>query len=123
MAVPAVFLAAIANAVQIALSEANMRRPEVQVPPQQQQALAQKVANDVVKLPEIRHLTSTESPWRSRANISAVIALASPLLAYIGYELAEDDREQIAAGIVVAANIFSALFARWARTAARPLGR
>jgi hypothetical protein len=91
-------------------------------PAVEQQAVAKEVAEKVVNIPEIKHLASTESPWRSRAHWAMVVSLVAPVLALGGLQLAPEYLDGIAQIGWLAANAVAAYLAYRARTATRPLG-
>lgn len=84
--------------------------------------LAQEIAQKALTKPEIKHIASSESPWKSRANWSAMISVAAPIVAAFGYAVAPEYQEAIAGSLWLIGSLISAYLARRARTATKPLG-
>jgi hypothetical protein len=92
------------------------------LPGPDEQEVARKVADKVVNIPEIKHLASTESPWRSRAHWAMIVSLGAPLLGIAGIQLAPEYVDGIATVGWLASSAVAAYLAWRARTATRPLG-
>jgi len=83
--------------------------------------VAQQIAQEALQQPELQHLASTESPWRSRAHWSAVISGTAPFLAAFGWYLAPEYQEAVAGGLWACSSAIAAYLAHRARKATKPL--
>lgn len=105
-----------------AMDRLNQARPAVPVSRAETAITAQEIAQEALLQPELQHLASTESPWRSRAHWSMVVSVLAPVLALTGYSLAPEYQEAVAGGLWACGNGIAAYLAWRARKATKPLG-
>jgi len=78
---------------------------------------------EVRNLPEIQHVTSTETHWwEQRSKWSAIVAGLTPLVALAGWEMTPEHQESVVTVVMVIGNSVAAYLAYRAGTATRPLG-
>jgi hypothetical protein len=106
---------------------AAINRPEVplrsELPQTAAMEVAEAVAAQVRQLPEVRHVTNTEVHWyQQRSKWAAILAIATPIAALIGWNIQPEQQELIIGGIVTVGNMVAAYLAYRAGTASKPLG-
>lgn len=110
-----------ATAVTTSLTEAQI------------EAIATKAMAKMIPTPEVQYGTGEDHWYQSRAVWSAITAIATPILALLGYNLAPEVKDCVATfGIAfgpVAAGVIgvigaggAALLAWWERRASKPIG-
>ena len=73
-------------------------RPEVDIPPDRKEIVAQQVVREARKLPEIQELeeaSAPKSPWRSRGMIGALVAGLAGVAGAFGFVLAPEEVDAV----------------------------
>lgn len=90
-------------------------------------AVTTEVMKEIAQIPEVQHITNTETHWYQQRSkwstiVSIVLVVATPMLAKYGFEVTPERQEFIETVCVTGGGLWAAYLAYRAGTAKKPLG-